>query len=424
MGEHFQIWSPDAYRADMAGIDDWRAGLAEDEDPFAVLDAMDREGRHDDGPGRAARPRPARAAPPRPSPRCGASGSTAPSAPAATPAGLLDAGAARVIGVDRDPEALDARRRLGRRLRRTGSTSSTAPSAPSTASPPRPGTPALDGVVLDIGVSSMQLDQAARGFSFQKDGPLDMRMSQAGPSPPTSSTACPRRALADLIYQYGEERASRRIARAIVADRRRAPFATTLAARRPDRAPAAGPEARPAPSRHPQLPGAAHRGQRRARRARPRPRRRRARARPRRLARGRHLPLARGPHRQALPPAPLRRRPPRAAATPPRPQPRRPASRSSPARRSSLTPPSSRLNPRARSAKLRVARRLDAPAGPVDRPPRSARPRSPSERRPCPAPEHGCTLFHTRLPGSSRFPAGFCSISKGMTPPRRRPGNA
>ena len=45
MGERFQIWSPEAYRADMAGLDDWRAGLADDEDPFAVLDAMDREGR-------------------------------------------------------------------------------------------------------------------------------------------------------------------------------------------------------------------------------------------------------------------------------------------------------------------------------------------------------------------------------------------
>ena len=45
MGERFQIWSPDAYSADMAGLDDWRAGLGDDEDPFAVLDAMDREGR-------------------------------------------------------------------------------------------------------------------------------------------------------------------------------------------------------------------------------------------------------------------------------------------------------------------------------------------------------------------------------------------
>ena len=113
------------------------------------------------------------------------------------------------------------------------------------------------------------------------------------------------------------------------------------AARRPDRAPAAAAQARPAAPRDPQLPGAAHRGQRRARRARPRPRRRRARARPGRLARRRHLPFARGPRRQALPPAPLRRRPRAAAATPPRPPPRPRASPSPPARRSSPTPPSS-----------------------------------------------------------------------------------
>ena len=74
----------------------------------------------------------------------------------------------------------------------------------------------------------MQLDQAARGFSFQKDGPLDMRMSQAGPSAADLVNGLPEAALADILFQYGEERASRRIARAIVADRRKAPFATTL----------------------------------------------------------------------------------------------------------------------------------------------------------------------------------------------------
>jgi len=83
-------------------------------------------------------------------------------------------------------------------------------------------------VVLDIGVSSMQLDQAGRGFSFQKDGPLDMRMSQAGPSAADLVNGLPEAVLADVLFQYGEERASRRIARAIAADRGARPFTTTL----------------------------------------------------------------------------------------------------------------------------------------------------------------------------------------------------
>ena len=74
----------------------------------------------------------------------------------------------------------------------------------------------LDGVVLDLGVSSMQLDEAARGFSFMKDGPLDMRMSQQGPTAADLVNETPEAELADILYLYGEERASRRIARAII----------------------------------------------------------------------------------------------------------------------------------------------------------------------------------------------------------------
>ena len=80
--------------------------------------------------------------------------------------------------------------------------------------------PLLDGILLDLGVSSMQFDRPERGFSFQADGPLDMRMDETG-----GQTAAdlvnhlPERELADLIYRYGEERQSRRIARAIVSAR-------------------------------------------------------------------------------------------------------------------------------------------------------------------------------------------------------------
>ena len=80
------------------------------------------------------------------------------------------------------------------------------------------------GVVMDIGVSSMQLDQAARGFAFAHDGPLDMRMAQAGPSAADFVNGAPEAEIADVLYLYGEERQSRRVARAIVAAR---PLATT-----------------------------------------------------------------------------------------------------------------------------------------------------------------------------------------------------
>lgn len=77
----------------------------------------------------------------------------------------------------------------------------------------------VDGVTLDIGVSSMQLDQAERGFSFQADGPLDMRMSRAGTSAAEFLNAAPEEEIADVLYRYGEEPRSRRVARAIVAAR-------------------------------------------------------------------------------------------------------------------------------------------------------------------------------------------------------------
>jgi 16S rRNA (cytosine1402-N4)-methyltransferase len=89
------------------------------------------------------------------------------------------------------------------------------------------GITAVDGVVLDLGVSSMQLDTAERGFSFRLDGPLDMRMEAQGPSAADVVAAASERTLADIIFTLGEERHSRAVARAIVRSRGDAPIRTT-----------------------------------------------------------------------------------------------------------------------------------------------------------------------------------------------------
>ncbi|MHA6266798.1 16S rRNA (cytosine(1402)-N(4))-methyltransferase RsmH [Aliiroseovarius sp. CAU 1755] len=137
--------------------------------------------------------------------------------------GLLDAGADWVCGIDRDPMVFDMAAdwvaEYGDRLAlREGTFSDLDELA---------GRP-LDGVVLDLGVSSMQLDLADRGFSFMRDGPLDMRMSQSGPTAADIVNHADEETLADILYHYGEERASRRIARAIVRARAEAPFETTV----------------------------------------------------------------------------------------------------------------------------------------------------------------------------------------------------
>ncbi len=85
----------------------------------------------------------------------------------------------------------------------------------------------LNGVVLDLGVSSFQIDDAERGFSFRHDGPLDMRMGRQGVSAADLVNGLPERDLADVLYELGEERASRRVARAIVTARAEAPIETT-----------------------------------------------------------------------------------------------------------------------------------------------------------------------------------------------------
>jgi 16S rRNA (cytosine1402-N4)-methyltransferase len=123
---------------------------------------------------------------------------------------LLANGAA-VIAFDRDPDAIVAGEALAldglRLVHADFSSMEAAIDAP------------VDGVTMDIGVSSMQLDQAERGFSFQADGPLDMRMARAGMSAADFVNEADEGEIADVIYAYGDEPKSRRIARAIVAGR-------------------------------------------------------------------------------------------------------------------------------------------------------------------------------------------------------------
>ena len=89
------------------------------------------------------------------------------------------------------------------------------------------GVTSVDGIVLDIGVSSMQLNEAERGFSFKNDGPLDMRMSQAGMSAADVVNNMDEKEIADILYNYGEEKMSYRIAKSIVAARKEKPFTRT-----------------------------------------------------------------------------------------------------------------------------------------------------------------------------------------------------
>lgn len=133
---------------------------------------------------------------------------------------------ARLVGLDRDPKALEwaARRlapfgdrvqlvrgrfdQLGERLRQLG-------------------IDAVDGILADLGVSSMQLDQAGRGFSFSHEGPLDMRMGRSGRTAADVVNDYPEDTLAKIFREYGEEKQARRIARSIVQRRAEEPFETT-----------------------------------------------------------------------------------------------------------------------------------------------------------------------------------------------------
>ena len=143
--------------------------------------------------------------------------------------GLLDAGAERVIGLDRDPLAHRMARDWGADALAEGRLAlaeDVFSSMDTVAAGHAPS--GLDGIVLDLGVSSMQLDRAERGFSFLRDGPLDMRMGQGGLTAADIVATASEALLADILHRYGEERAARRIARAIARRREETPFETTL----------------------------------------------------------------------------------------------------------------------------------------------------------------------------------------------------
>lgn len=138
---------------------------------------------------------------------------------------ILAAAPCRVIGLDRDPDAAARGRRLAAAV--PALTMIEGPFGAMGELLPAAGIAAVDGIVFDLGVSSFQLDQAGRGFSFQQDGPLDMRMAQAGASAADLVNGLDERELVLLLRDLGDERDARAIVRAIVAARREAPIRTT-----------------------------------------------------------------------------------------------------------------------------------------------------------------------------------------------------
>jgi 16S rRNA (cytosine1402-N4)-methyltransferase len=141
---------------------------------------------------------------------------------------ILDAADTRVIGIDRDRTAIAGGFELvdrsnGRLTLVEDRFSNLAAICAAQ------GAHAVDGVVMDVGVSSMQVDEAGRGFSFRLDGPLDMRMGHDGPTAADVVAKASEADLASIIYFFGEERHSRAVARAVVAARKETPITTTRA---------------------------------------------------------------------------------------------------------------------------------------------------------------------------------------------------
>ena len=140
---------------------------------------------------------------------------------------ILEAADCRVLAIDRDPAAIaggaDLVAACGGRLDLQQGRFSELETVARDA-----GLTAVDGVVFDLGVSSMQIDEPERGFSFQAEGPLDMRMSHEGPSAADLVNSLDEAELADILFHFGEERRSRAIARAIVRARKQEPLTRTL----------------------------------------------------------------------------------------------------------------------------------------------------------------------------------------------------
>ena len=140
--------------------------------------------------------------------------------------GILEAADCQVWGIDRDPDVIERARAMETEFNgrlhvvegRFGDMFDLLSVQ---------GVAGVDGVALDLGVSSMQIDQGARGFSFQSNGPLDMRMEQAGTTAADVVNKFDETELADIIYEYGEERRSRHVAHAIALARAEAPITTT-----------------------------------------------------------------------------------------------------------------------------------------------------------------------------------------------------
>src|SRR5262249_33393683 len=139
---------------------------------------------------------------------------------------ILESADCRVVGIDRDPSAIADGATLAKSFAgrltlvegRFGEMTDLLAAE---------GVTEADGVALDLGVSSMQLDEAERGFSFRADGPLDMRMGGVGPSAADLVNGLPETELADILFRYGEEKRARAIARAILPRRTQAPITRT-----------------------------------------------------------------------------------------------------------------------------------------------------------------------------------------------------